>query len=336
MLPTPNLFILGNGFDLAHNLPTKYSDFRAFMIKRCEEYGIELFENGLFGPKLVKKCPRLPGLQIHYTDKNGEGRVLAEYYQEAAVLLWLIESAAKTKTDKIKDWSDFEEVIMKLRYLPLLSSGFDENELAIEALRETIYDLPGFFAEWVASIEIPDGTRLNQLQSIMNPKEDLALTFNYTETLEKLYGFSAENSCHIHGKRKETIPKEYAQQYLWSFGEDDKTLVVGGKVLDNPNDPYLIIRNGLGKDTDCQIVENKSFFEKILDSQIENIYSYGYSFSEVDQPYIAQVCKSLGDTREKTWTTFLYNKKDSRRISKALKEAGFEGKIIFEDVISKG
>ena len=332
MSSKPSLFILGNGFDLAHNLPTKYSNFRAFMIKRCEEYGIKLFEKGPFGPKLVKECPRLPGPQIHCKDKNGEGHVLAEYYQEAAALLWLIESAAKTKTDKIKDWSDFEEVIMKLKYLPLLSSGFDEDELAIEALRETIFDLPGFFAEWVASIEIKDDTRLKQLQLIMNPSDDLALTFNYTETLEKLYGFSKENTCHIHGKRKETITEKYDQQYLWSFGEDNKTLVVGGKILeDEPNDPYFIIRNGLGKDTEGQIAENKSFFDRIQNSQIDKIYSYGYSFSEVDQPYIAQVCKSFGDTKSKTWTAFLYNKKDSQRISKALKEAGFKGQIIFED-----
>ena len=28
-----SLFIVGNGFDIAHGIPTKYSDFRTFIIK---------------------------------------------------------------------------------------------------------------------------------------------------------------------------------------------------------------------------------------------------------------------------------------------------------------
>lgn len=28
-----SLFIVGNGFDIAHGIPTKYSDFRMFIIR---------------------------------------------------------------------------------------------------------------------------------------------------------------------------------------------------------------------------------------------------------------------------------------------------------------
>jgi hypothetical protein len=28
----PNLFIIGNGFDIAHGLPTKYKHFRQFLV----------------------------------------------------------------------------------------------------------------------------------------------------------------------------------------------------------------------------------------------------------------------------------------------------------------
>lgn len=157
------LFILGNGFDLAHGIPTEYINFKTFLMEKCKENGITLFENSLLGQRLVKKWPLLPGRQIQFRDKDGEGHVLADYYQEAAVLLWLIENAAKKEKNNIKDWSDFEEVIMKLNYLPLLSSGFEEDEEAFAALRETVDDLPGFFSEWVTKILINDKKPLPQL-----------------------------------------------------------------------------------------------------------------------------------------------------------------------------
>lgn len=327
----PKLFILGNGFDLAHGIPTEYINFKKFLIEKCKDYGINLFEKGLFGPKLVKKCPTLPGRQIHYMDKNGEGHVLAEYYLEAAVLLWLIERAAKKRKNSIKDWSDFEEIIMKLNYLPLLSSGFDEDEDALAALRETVDDLPGFFSEWITKVPITGKEPLRQLQETINPDTDIALTFNYTETLEKLYNFKRDNVCHIHGKRKETIDGNYDQQYLWSFGEDNKILVVGGKEPENlRNDPFLILRNCLIKDTEQQIVEYEGFFDRISAGGISQIYSYGYSFSEVDQPYMKRVCDALGDTKGKTWTVFLYDARDRNKFQEAIRDAGFTGAIQFE------
>lgn len=325
------LFILGNGFDLAHGIPTEYINFKTFLIEKCKENGITLFENSLLGPKLVKKCPSLPGRQIHFRDRDGEGHALADYYQEAAVLLWLIENAAKKEKNNIKDWSDFEEVIMKLNYLPLLSSGFEEDEEALSALRETVDDLPGFFSEWVTKIPISDKKPLHLLQKTMDPDTDIALTFNYTETPEKLYNFKQDNICHIHGKRKASIDGTYDQQYLWNFGEDNATLIVGGKEPENlQNDPYLILRSSLVKDTDQQITEHKNFFNRISTGDISQIYSFGYSFSDVDQPYMKKVCEALGDTSAKAWTVFLHNPDDKQRFHSAIRNAGFTGTIQFE------
>lgn len=38
--PLINLIILGNGFDLAHNLPTRYSDFKSF----CKDFDKNLYD----------------------------------------------------------------------------------------------------------------------------------------------------------------------------------------------------------------------------------------------------------------------------------------------------
>lgn len=165
----------------------------------------------------------------------------------------------------------------------------------------------------------------------MDPDNDIALTFNYTETLEKLYNFKQDNICHIHGKRKEMIDGYFDQQYLWNFGEDNKTLIVGEKEPENlRNDPYLILRNSLIKDTNQQIVEYKNFFDRISIGCISQVYSYGYSFSDVDQPYIKRVCDVLGNAKDKIWTVFLYYANDKHKFQDALRDAGFKGTIQFE------
>ena len=53
------------------------------------------------------------------------------------------------------------------------------------------------------------------------------LTFNYTETLEVLYGIPEENVCHIHGKRggetesfSRTCEKKRPRQFQVHIGAD--------------------------------------------------------------------------------------------------------------------
>lgn len=40
--PIPTLFIIGNGFDIAHEIESKYSDFRKFEIKRGNQRFVDL------------------------------------------------------------------------------------------------------------------------------------------------------------------------------------------------------------------------------------------------------------------------------------------------------
>ena len=57
-IPCKNILVLGNGFDLHHNLKTKYSDYIEFMerLKRRNEMNASCNENGVMtldGPNLV-------------------------------------------------------------------------------------------------------------------------------------------------------------------------------------------------------------------------------------------------------------------------------------------
>lgn len=60
-----------------------------------------------------------------------------------------------------------------------------------------------------------------QLEKMEQEKADnIFLTFNYTETLEEVYGINEDRVCHIHGKQGENIlfghgnTKDYTDEYM--------------------------------------------------------------------------------------------------------------------------
>ena len=68
-------------------------------------------------------------------------------------------------------------------------------------------------------------------------------------------------------------------------------------------------------------------FVKIRQSNITKVCSYGFSFSEVDLPYINKIINSV---KVKKWylDRFSYdNEKELRRIKQVLKRLGFKGKV---------
>ena len=96
------LFIIGNGFDIAHGIKSKYYDFRKF---------------------IVDKFPGLEGLELkHLSPEDFWGK--GEYIVKAKVLLDAMDIASND------NWSDFEDALSKL--------NFDDKypERTLEAKRE--------------------------------------------------------------------------------------------------------------------------------------------------------------------------------------------------------
>ena len=92
---------------------------------------------------------------------------------------------------------------------------------------------------------------------------------------------------------------------------------------------------GLRKDTDYFIRHYSDFFDKIANSEIKEIYSFGFSYAEVDMPYIKKICEVLkvnGDDRSMTWFIAPHGKiwkriRDELYFRNSIKQAGFNGKI---------
>ncbi len=270
-----SLFIIGNGFDIAHNLQTRYVDFKKFLI---EKYEID---------KNISLCTP----EIHIGN-HGEEIVDSEII--VSLFCRLLSEA------KIDDkWSDFEEKLGQICYDEFFDHIEDINaannpfrvayqmEDVSSALCHSLPYIKFLFKEWILKIDIKNASLNRKFQEIINPEEDYFLNFNYTDTLEQIY--KCKNVCHIHGK--------YNSNELL-IGHGDNCDVVG--CFDNMNYPGAIcnlsdVKRAFSKDTHSAIKKNDSFFTSI--SNVDTIYSIGFSYSDVDMIYIAKICKILKSSK---------------------------------------
>ena len=243
------LFIIGNGFDLEHGMPTLYGDFRRWLIENKRIDVIQELQSAF--PARIKEDYLL------WCDFE---KALGEYDLEA-VLNWSLESLYLT------DYS--------------LGNQFFNNGLIDTQLPDIIDEA---FTNWVRSIPMPAKTKYENLG-----KDSLYLTFNYTDTLERLYSIPEQQVLHIHGRASKgerlivghdrTIgPADY-----W-----DETLDVREN---NERMQRLMDMNALCKPFSDIIQRNASFFRKL--NTIEDIYVIGHSCCAIDYPYFIKVKASV-------------------------------------------
>ena len=153
------LFIIGNGFDIAHNLPTKFDpDFKSIALKYEQDNFWELYQS---------------------------------------------------REDDI--WSDFENLLgcPDFNSLEEIFDGYEPNYLSDrESDRDSIIvqvDLNGKLRD--ALYEFADAAdrhlryiRANESIAQLLEPDSYYITFNYTHTLEDVYGIPDEHILHIHGE----------------------------------------------------------------------------------------------------------------------------------------
>ena len=282
-----NLFIIGNGFDLAHDLPTSYKDFKNWFIK---------YTRFLRSTYLSEEVPGLAERNVG---------AVRDIVGEAEELYWLVDYLAIDAGDV--RWADFEAYLGKLKFYKLLDKWGHTIE-NMKKIHDTVKDLEGFFFNWVnKGIDISLARPKKIIIDLLNSGENLILSFNYTETLESVYGINNDEICHIHGLR-ETDEDELKKLYMTNYGKDHCQMIIGYNEKDynqeaidalypesKINQIAVSILSTYIKDVNGHMYSNRNFFEKIKNSNITDVYSIGFSYSDVDMPYIERICEDLND-----------------------------------------
>lgn len=195
------LYIIGNGFDKAHNLPTDYRNDLRRILKQKDSEKFEFIDSLYFkgDEKLWSNFEDNIGNVKKYdqVDQKYADIVQAFFNEYSNIVQYSIESENYGNDDMEMDNatdaaeshkpgdSDFE-----------LDSDF--KDFIDEGMEEMIKE---------ANDEIANNkiSKIPNLLKLPLTTSDFYINFNYTNTLEDIYGIPSKNILHIHGTINDMI-----------------------------------------------------------------------------------------------------------------------------------
>lgn len=331
-----NLFIIGNGFDLSHGLKTSFSDFRQYLCTLTPAKSLSYYNVGNF----IKE------------DRDGEEYINTE--DIIAFTVNLYDSICSTSPL----WSDLEISTANIDFSQWLNDedlGYRDKEgdinpwateenykSQVKGLNFVIPALPILIRHWINTISLSKISYKQSFQNIISGKDNLFFSFNYTPTLEELYKIPSEKICHIHGKCEKDNTNKLPYKFILNAYDSEHNYHI--KVGHNTTFDFKFgrdfhyhgiaeivsdIANSLNKDIPSNIAYNQDFFSKLSNSNIKHIYSYGFSYSNIDQDYVKEIIKNI-DNDNVIWHFNNYDLIHNSKYLKILRHYGYKGCIAQE------
>lgn len=285
------LYIIGNGFDMHHGIPSSYGSFKDYV----EETDRELYEelNKYFNPESLWS-------DFEQTLQYIDTEEMVDYAMN------FLESYSNP------DWSD--AMHHDYQY---------ELEKKIDLVTE---DLKRHFLNWILSLKIENHYQVDLLAF---DKKAKFLNFNYTKTLEQLYKIDEKNIFYIHNKALDTnslliLGHSRNPADVKSFNDtadienQDTRVTEGNELLDN----YFLETYKNSKEI---INDNEQYFKNL--SNVVEVVVVGHSMSEVDAPYFDKIV-SVIDRENVIWKISYYDSKNIKTSKELLLNFGVSEHLI--------
>ena len=278
-----NLYIIGNGFDIHHKIKCQYSDFHKWLHSNNP-----MLENRLFQT-----------YELHHDDfwssfETNLGALTAESILEGYVFAPMLLFAKQATGDIITLETDNDtECIGEIGY----------------TLKRLFNDLQLAFDDWICQLE--DANHNYKIQ--INKSKSTFISFNYTQTLERVYGVSPSDILYIHGcsARNDNLifghnitPEKLLGSWQNNYSEAELETLIGAA-----NEMLIIF-----KDVKGVISRYTAYWETIRN--IQRIHIWGLSLSEIDMPYISQIKASVSNDVE--WEFSWHTKTDKEIVKKVV------------------
>lgn len=287
------LFIIGNGFDIGHGLPTGYWDFRTYL--------------NLVRPEFLQS------FEEHYDIYPG---MSAEAKKKT---LWsrFESNLANIDEDTIIDIGTSIELDLESGDVGIedtLYSYFTDEYQYIEKLA-------GYLKQWVRSIRIRDC--LPRTSFIDKSNRDLFLTFNYTSVLENVYGIAPGNIIHIHGSLR-----DYTLDPVLGHGNKERLqktrdrIAEAEKVFDEKECSICRVVNDYYDRTLKDTSKYSVYLSLIAEKDISDIIVIGHSLDGIDMPYFTLIDSYTG--KKRMWTVYCYDMEEAPAKRQSLIDAGVD------------
>ena len=192
-LELKEILLLGNGYDLCHNLPTKYTDFLKYISKGGYE------EIGVYSSYLLDEFKKLiyDNFWIEYfSNKQYESDNWIGFEGEMRYVIAEIEEALKNYKPEIDYFLEFSD-----NYLDELI----EKHVGVNDIQKIYYDslcliraYEIYICACVNTVKV-----YSECEDLANLKPDDVITFNYSDTFERIHDGDFFNIYHVHGKAKQ-------------------------------------------------------------------------------------------------------------------------------------
>ena len=306
------LFIIGNGFDIAHDLKTDYLYFKKFVYQQA--YGKDELLESLQTVKEICDFFREKDIEIQEQHRCAKEDELRDIYGNS---LSAIRNGRLDKHERYQFiyrhmmqlmglenfWSQFEHDLGWINEVKIILSSFgledletDSEELAMILEKFLRADIESLFREWVQCFILEwdnmpfNLKKLKRKKFVEHNKNAYFLTFNYSMLLEDFYGINSEQICHIHGSISEN---------KLIFGHNREMDSYDESIKNNPTAVRDFLYNLVDltrKPVHQQLRKHEYFFKSL--SSIKKIYFIGFGIRDedgVDAPYFKEIFKQAPD-----------------------------------------
>ncbi len=302
--PADTLYIIGNGFDLAHGVPSSYYNFRDSMGKRNE-----LRET----------------LETYLRADD----IWADFEQAlAAIRLDRMYEAVPVFMD---DFNAYAPDAQAADYFASIENAMEPAQTITDAL-------PRAFRRWVESLKLPAAAK--PYQNLITSGK--VLCFNYTEFIETLYGVPRENVCYIHGCRRVEKGKPKEELILGHLPDAGDWGGVQPRLPRFRRNPYkrAMLENAMStasqyaawydeattKNCGEILRKHRAFFDAL--GGVRRIVSIGHSLSPVDWAYFREVqARAAPDA---AWCFSAHSARDLDSIHRFTKELSIQNWCVFK------
>ena len=281
-----HLYVIGNGFDIFTGLHTRYSDFRNWL-----KHNYVFVYDALVSAYGVQDSEWWNDFEVSLGKLN--------------IKRYVLENTPPPKS--------FEEIIKEIESRKTtnlnLPPSLDQDSPCADRLAGLFDIIHYCLRKWIESMTSIVAPKTIHLET----ENSFFINFNYTRTLEFLYGISKEQILHIHGCA-------YDSEKL-VFGHNSHIIEDGNEY---DSERVIEVLGGYHKNPYEYIYKHVTFLNRIKD--VEYVYIYGLSLSPVDIDYIDWIYNHT--PTDAKWEISWYSEEDEKRIAEfVLEHSRLDGKV---------
>ena len=264
------------------------------------------------------------GFDLHHGLKTSYDDFRENQAKKSPDLWKLLKIIYGNKINESLWWRDFEEMLGKIDYANVMNSynGLALGQNMVQNLLIGI--LPPLFEKWIKTLD----AQINTTKPIMAKDIDenaLFFTFNYTLLLEKVYNVPKDNVWHIH----HSVREKNGDNIIVGHDSDARMLFIDyikyrevHKLNYNDIADYIIQNAAKGaKGVKNRILRHEDDFNRLY-ANIKHFVAMGFSFNDIDMPYIEKIIAVNKNIADSDWTLYWHSDGEGEMMKEKLKQLG--------------